>query len=305
MKKKSKRKQRLRRKSIQWLPPTKFWMMPIDQLAYYIASTARSTKQAIARINTLYDKSGVCNKASSLYHPEFCIQRIALIDKVKQYMSLNVTEAKAKKMKRWLQQVRPKWHPPEGLFTRDAEEIAATLANSSDSYKQAVARANFYYNRGGFCNPKSSRYDPGECGKRDQVLDRLRGLMNEATKDNILDYSGTNKLLFKIAQAFRTPISLAWIIYDLEDPDDYEETERLPIIRARFNTAFNNLTHLVGLCKVNSPLYRAEICKNLTKIRRQTWRIYYNLVLDSWGHERKHIKELPDGSPEVGSDGGM
>jgi len=279
--------------------------MPIDQLAYYIASSARSTKQAIARVNSLYDKSGICNKASPLYHPEFCMQRIKLIDRIKQYMSLDITEAKAKKMKGWLQQVRPKWKPPEGLFTRDAEEIAATLAKASDSYKQAVARANFYYNRGGFCNPKSKHYNPGECGKRDQVLDRLRELMNETHKDSILDYSGTNKLLFKIAQAFRMPISLAWIIYDLEDPDDYEETDRLPIIRARFNTAFNNLAHLVGICKLNSPFYRAELCKNLTKIRRQTWRIYYNIVLDFWGHNRKHIKELPDGSSEVANDGGI
>lgn len=42
-----------------------------------------------------------------------------------------------------------KWHPPEGLFDKSADEIAKTLKKESKDYKQASSRLNFYINRAG------------------------------------------------------------------------------------------------------------------------------------------------------------
>jgi hypothetical protein len=48
-----------------------------------------------------------------------------------------------------LRNYEAKWTPPEGLFTKDAKTIAKTLKKLSKSEKQAMARLNFYINRGG------------------------------------------------------------------------------------------------------------------------------------------------------------
>ncbi len=51
--------------------------------------------------------------------------------------------------KKWVADVKTKWHPPEGLFTKDAETIAKVLKKESKDLKQAISRLNFYINRAG------------------------------------------------------------------------------------------------------------------------------------------------------------
>ena len=79
----------------------------------------------------------------------------------------------------WIDKVRTKWKPPEGLFTKSPQEIAKVIAQNSKSYQQAVARVNFYYNRMG-CSKKpndrtiSPGHSPKECKKRYAILRELR-----------------------------------------------------------------------------------------------------------------------------------
>jgi len=85
--------------------------------------------------------------------------------------------------KGWVQKVKPKWHPPEGLFTKSAKEIAEYLAKASPDYATAVRRAVFYYNRAGVCNKGGPRFDEKECRKACRVLKLLRKLFGVAEKD--------------------------------------------------------------------------------------------------------------------------
>ena len=49
-----------------------------------------------------------------------------------------------------LSDVKPKWHPEEGLFTRkDPNYIANYLIKNSKDLKQAMNRLTFYMNRAG------------------------------------------------------------------------------------------------------------------------------------------------------------
>ena len=50
---------------------------------------------------------------------------------------------------KWTGKVKPKWEPPEGLFTKSAEEIADVLFSDSEDLQQAMSRINFYVNRAG------------------------------------------------------------------------------------------------------------------------------------------------------------
>lgn len=50
----------------------------------------------------------------------------------------------------WVDDVKTKWHPEEGLFTRkDANYIAKYLIDNSKDKKQAMSRLVFYMNRAG------------------------------------------------------------------------------------------------------------------------------------------------------------
>lgn len=51
--------------------------------------------------------------------------------------------------KAWISDVKTKWSSPEGLFTKSGNEIAKVLISSSNSFKQAISRLNFYRNRAG------------------------------------------------------------------------------------------------------------------------------------------------------------
>jgi hypothetical protein len=52
---------------------------------------------------------------------------------------------------KWSQEVNEKFHPPEGTFSEGSpEQIANVISqNGRASYKTAMARLNFYLNRGG------------------------------------------------------------------------------------------------------------------------------------------------------------
>ena len=68
----------------------------------------------------------------------------------------------------WSQDVKSSWHPPKGLFaTGDTEKIAKQAHKDSKSYKQAVSRINFYYNRAG-------KNIPNGRAKAKAVLKKLR-----------------------------------------------------------------------------------------------------------------------------------
>jgi hypothetical protein len=90
----------------------------------------------------------------------------------------------------WIDKVKVKWHPPEGLFTQSPEKIADTIAKASKDYKQAIARVNFFYNRYG-CS--GERKDDPICKKRGKVLQLLRKKFKkteeEATKI-VITYDG-------------------------------------------------------------------------------------------------------------------
>jgi len=49
----------------------------------------------------------------------------------------------------WSQDVKTKWHPPEGFFEESATKIAEGLFEASDSEAQAMDRLNFFINRAG------------------------------------------------------------------------------------------------------------------------------------------------------------
>ena len=61
------------------------------------------------------------------------------------YVSGSVTEADEE----WSDDVKTKWTPPEGTFTKSAKEVADVLKKNSDDLQQAMSRLNFYINRAG------------------------------------------------------------------------------------------------------------------------------------------------------------
>jgi hypothetical protein len=61
-------------------------------------------------------------------------------DKINKYL---------KEGENWSGKVKIKWHPPEGLFKNGSpEEIASTVSQGAN-LKTAMARLNFFLNRGG------------------------------------------------------------------------------------------------------------------------------------------------------------
>jgi len=71
--------------------------------------------------------------------------------------------------KKWSGKVKTKYHPPEGTFTKSAEEIATQLAKDSSDLKQAMSRLNFYINRAG----------ENLSTERKRVLDKAKDLLRK------------------------------------------------------------------------------------------------------------------------------
>jgi len=108
-----------------------------------------------------------------------------LVDKVKTLLQKLEEE-------NWIDKVKTKWHPPEGLFTKDPETIAKTIAKASKDLKQAVARVNFFYNRYGCSGER--RNDP-ICKKREKVLKLLHKYFKKESEEDlrnkvIISYDG-------------------------------------------------------------------------------------------------------------------
>jgi len=145
-----------------------------------------------------YQRIFVCRVIKLAKERKFSSKTLSLIQKLKKVCGVNemrlierlnnllleIDEAN------WVNKVKPKWHPPEGLFTKDPETIAKTVAKASKDYKQAVARVNFFYNRYGCSGDRKG--DP-ICKKRTRVLQLLRKIFKkteeEATKV-IITYDG-------------------------------------------------------------------------------------------------------------------
>ncbi len=51
---------------------------------------------------------------------------------------------------KWSNKVKEKFHPPEGTFSKPPKEIARIISQDKKaSYQTAMARLNFFLNRGG------------------------------------------------------------------------------------------------------------------------------------------------------------
>jgi len=71
----------------------------------------------------------------------------------------------------WLNKVKPKWHPPEGTFSKDADPAKSAkiiCQGHKGDYKSAVASVNFFFNR---CGEKCK--DWGE-KKRKEIINALQ-----------------------------------------------------------------------------------------------------------------------------------
>jgi len=72
--------------------------------------------------------------------------------------------------KKWVQSVKPKWHPPEGTFAKDADPKKSAeiiCKGHKGDLKSAVAAVNFFFNR---CGKKCAGW--GE-QKRQAFIDAL------------------------------------------------------------------------------------------------------------------------------------
>ena len=78
--------------------------------------------------------------------------------------------------KDWSEDVKTKWHPPEGFFTKSAESIAKGLRSASKDLKQAMSRLSFYENRAG------SNLGAEEKSKLEDAKEKLHSLYG-ADKD--------------------------------------------------------------------------------------------------------------------------
>jgi len=78
--------------------------------------------------------------------------------------------------KKWIDSVKVKYHPPEGLFKDGSpEEIAKVICKDSTSLKQAVDRIVFFFNRYG-CNEGGKRKNSEICKKYKPALEKVREL---------------------------------------------------------------------------------------------------------------------------------
>lgn len=230
---------------------------------------------------------------------------------------LNQLNERAKRRKKWVQEVETSWTPPEGLFTRSAEEIAKVLHDESDDYAQAVRRLLFYYNRSGFCEEGGPRYDPEECAKKERVHKLLKELFGveealgkgetpppqnadpvritpkeqEFVPPQQSGHStsrvgktkaptpGTPRYLIWVSRLFISPNALARAIYDnFEDFSGYPGVPPRVIVRNRFYAIARSLVYVSGVCFPQSPLYRPAICDKIEIILSEAFVRYYALV---------------------------
>jgi hypothetical protein len=105
------------------------------------------------------------------------LEKSGYIEDFKKFNSINFSD---------LLDVEPKWTPPEGLFTKSAKEIAQVLHDNSKDLKQAMARLNFYINRGGEDVPNKDNLE--------KAKDELRKMFNASNADDIKVGSVINNL---------------------------------------------------------------------------------------------------------------
>jgi len=70
--------------------------------------------------------------------------------------------------KKWVQSVKPKWHPPEGTFAKDADPKKSAeiiCKGHKGDLKKSVASVNFYFNR--------KKKESGDEARRKAFIDAL------------------------------------------------------------------------------------------------------------------------------------
>ena len=84
--------------------------------------------------------------------------------------TIAIDDEELEEAENWSDDVKTKNELPEGTFTKSAKEIADTLKKYSDDLQQAMARLNFYINRGGKGLEKKTR---DELEKAKELLRKL------------------------------------------------------------------------------------------------------------------------------------
>ena len=85
-------------------------------------------------------------------------------------MLKEIIETIIQEKEKWINKVKPKWHPPKGTFAHDAdptESAKIVCKGHKGDLKSAVASVNFFFNR---CGKKCEGW--GE-KKRKQIIDAL------------------------------------------------------------------------------------------------------------------------------------
>jgi len=72
---------------------------------------------------------------------------VKIEDKINKYFNKYLVEKK--KVNKWSNKVKTKWHPPEGLFSNGTAQEIADAVSQGEDLKTAMARLNFFLNRGG------------------------------------------------------------------------------------------------------------------------------------------------------------
>jgi hypothetical protein len=84
--------------------------------------------------------------------------------------TIAIDDEELEEAENWSDDVKTKNELPEGTFTKSAKEVADTLKKYSDDLQQAMARLNFYINRGGKGLEKKTR---DELEKAKELLRKL------------------------------------------------------------------------------------------------------------------------------------
>ena len=84
--------------------------------------------------------------------------------------TIAIDDEELEEAENWSDDVKTKNELPEGTFTKSAKEVADTLKKYSDDLQQAMARLNFYINRGGKGLDKKTR---DELEKAKELLRKL------------------------------------------------------------------------------------------------------------------------------------
>lgn len=99
-------------------------------------------------------------------------QMVQLSDGSMKYLANDEIMDRMVSEKKWVSKVDTDYSPPEGTFTKSAEEIATQLHKDSEDLDQAMSRLTFYINRAG----------DNLSNKRKSVLNKAKDLLRKKFK---------------------------------------------------------------------------------------------------------------------------